>query len=395
MDTSNEKQTGLEERRLAALKRYDILDTPPDGSFDRITRLASKLFNVPIAIVSLVDSDRVWFKSHYGLDIPQIDRNAWLSDSALLSDDVYLVEDAFKDPGFLANPMAAGMLKLRFYASAPLRTREGYNLGTFCIIDKDPRNLSDIQRMILQDLADIVMDEIELRLEARTAIKKRNQLLNIAMHELKGPLTTIPIRADLIKEESGSETIETMCDHIKNASLKMNRTINELLEAARIEIGEIRLRMDLLDFANSAERVVSTNQHLAEKKNQRIQLKIENHPIGRADENRLGEIIDNLINNAIKFSPEHRDIHVTISERNSKAILEVEDEGIGLTPRDKNQLFQRFTRLNSSMNGGQDSVGIGLFTVKKLVEAHNGTIRAESHGKDKGSKFTVEIPLID
>lgn len=395
MKSSNEKPGNLEAERVAVLKRYDILDTPPDGSFDRITRLASKLFNVPIAIVSLVDSDRVWFKSHYGLDIPQIDRNSWLSDSAVLSDDVYLIEDAFKDPGFLANPMAAGMLKLRFYASAPLKTREGYNLGTFCIIDKNPRNLTEVQRMVLQDLADVVMDEIELRLEARTAIKKRNQLLNIAMHELKGPLTTIPIRADLIKEEKNSDTIESMCEQIKTASLKMNRTINELLESARMEIGDIQLRLVMLDFANIAERVVATNQHLADKRNQRLNLTIDNHPIGRADENKLGEIIDNLINNAIKYSPEYTEIKVTVAERNSKAIIEIKDEGIGLTPRDKSQLFQRFTRLNTYPTGGQDSVGIGLYTVKKLVEAHNGNIRAESEGKGKGTEFIAEIPLID
>jgi eukaryotic-like serine/threonine-protein kinase len=116
--------------RLAALRRYDILDTPPDGSFDRIAAIAADLFSVPIAIVSLVDEDRIWFKSHHGLDVDQVDRSPGLCDSTILRSSPLILPDATADTHALANPLVAGEFGLRFYAGAPLRTHDGFNLGT-------------------------------------------------------------------------------------------------------------------------------------------------------------------------------------------------------------------------------------------------------------------------
>ncbi|WP_426061251.1 GAF domain-containing protein [Hymenobacter sp. B1770] len=161
--------TSHETARLAALKRYDILDTPPDGSMNRLTALASKMFNMPIAIISMVDEDRIWFKSLHGLEAEQIDRGGGLCDSAILSEDVYIVEDARSDPRTLTNPMVVGEMGMRFYAASPLTTHDGHRLGTFCLIDQRPRYLNQEQQRMLQDLAAIAMDEIELRLAARTA----------------------------------------------------------------------------------------------------------------------------------------------------------------------------------------------------------------------------------
>ena len=157
-----------EAARLAALRRYDILDTPPDGAFDRITSLAAKLFSVPISIISLVDTDRIWFKSHHGVDVGQIDREPGLCASAILQDDAWVLKDASKDIRSLANPLVAGEFGLRFYAGVPLRTTEGHNLGTLCVIDREPREQFTEQQVgQLTDLAAVVMDEIELRLAAR------------------------------------------------------------------------------------------------------------------------------------------------------------------------------------------------------------------------------------
>lgn len=164
-----------EAERIKALKRYDILDTPPDGSFDRITALASKIFNMPIVLITIVDEDRIWFKSHYGLDKDEIEKDPGLCASAILGKDVYLVENAREDPRCLANPLVAGKFGLQFYAAAPLRTKDGYNLGTLCIIDKTQRYINREQMEILQDLAEIVIDEMELRLAARIAARENNE----------------------------------------------------------------------------------------------------------------------------------------------------------------------------------------------------------------------------
>lgn len=159
-----------EERRLAALRKYELLDTPADGSFDDLTALAAKVFNVPIAIISLVDEDRIWFKSHHGLEIAQIDRHPGLCASAILSDDIYLVEDAKNDPRCLANPLVAGEFGLQFYAAAPLQAADG-NIGTFCILDKRQRYINSDQQAMLKQMARIVMKEIDLRLQSRTLVR--------------------------------------------------------------------------------------------------------------------------------------------------------------------------------------------------------------------------------
>lgn len=157
-----------EEERLAAVRRYDILDTPPDGSFDRITKLASELFDIPVALVTIVDHDRIWFKSKAGLDdVSEIPRDPGLCASAVLQDTPYIVEEARTDPRTLANPLVAGQFGLQFYAAAPLRTSDGHRLGTLCLLDREPRMFSPKQASVLQQLADVVMDEMELRLSAR------------------------------------------------------------------------------------------------------------------------------------------------------------------------------------------------------------------------------------
>jgi serine/threonine protein kinase len=153
--------------RLEAVTRFDILDTPPDGTFDRITALAARLFSVPVAIVSVVDHDRIWFKSHHGTDVTQIGRDPGLCASAILSDQPWIVEEARRDPRALANPLVAGEFGLQFYAGAPLRTSDGFNLGTLCVLDVEPRTVSQDELATLRDLADMVVRELEMRLESR------------------------------------------------------------------------------------------------------------------------------------------------------------------------------------------------------------------------------------
>lgn len=159
-----------EEDRMRAVERYRILDTPADGTFDRIAGLAARMFSVPVAIVSVVDHDRIWFKAHHGTEVTQIGRDPGLCASAILQDDAWVVEDAARDPRTLANPLVAGELGLQFYAGVPLRTPDGYNLGTFCILDREPREFSADDVRALKDLAAIVMHDLEQRLQSREAI---------------------------------------------------------------------------------------------------------------------------------------------------------------------------------------------------------------------------------
>ncbi|WP_020389276.1 GAF and ANTAR domain-containing protein [Kribbella catacumbae] len=164
-----------EEERLAALRRYDVLDTPQDGAFDRITALAARYLQAPISVVSLVDADRIWFKSHHGLDIDQTGRDPGLCASAILQGEPWEISDAAVDPRALLNPLVTGELGLRFYLGIPLTTHDHHNLGTLCVIDREPRQATADQIDTLSDLAEIVMDEMELRLSARRLVALEEQ----------------------------------------------------------------------------------------------------------------------------------------------------------------------------------------------------------------------------
>jgi two-component sensor histidine kinase len=177
-----------ESARLDAIRRYDILDTPADGAFDRVTALAARRFQVPIAIISIVDEDRIWFKSHHGLEVSQIGRDPGLCASAILQSDPYILLDAKTDPRSLANPLVAGEFGLRFYAGVPLQTSDGHNLGTLCIIDKEPRPIDQSQIDDLTDLASMVMDQMELRLSARIAVGQAQLMTREIDHRVMNSL---------------------------------------------------------------------------------------------------------------------------------------------------------------------------------------------------------------
>ncbi|MBW4534448.1 MAG: GAF domain-containing protein [Pleurocapsa minor HA4230-MV1] len=156
-----------ETERLAALYRYKILDTSPEAAFDRITRLASQIFNMPIALISLVDESRAWFKSCIGFAASEVSRNATLCSFAVLTDEPLIVPDARLDERFACNPFVKTDPGIRFYAGAPLLSHDGFNLGTLCLLDSKPHDpLSAEQQATLVDLAAMVVDELELRLAA-------------------------------------------------------------------------------------------------------------------------------------------------------------------------------------------------------------------------------------
>ena len=210
-----------ENTRIEALKRYDILDTPPDGTFDRITKLASTIFDVPIAIISLVDTDRIWFKSAHGLSINQIDRVPGLCASAILSSEVYVIGDACKDPRSLANPLVAGEFGLRFYAAAPLQTEDQCNLGTLCIIDKTPRTLTGKEQKILKELGDVVMDEMELRLSLRKAVTNVKRLTSDIGYHLDDTIKGI-------ENLSTEEQKEKILDYLDASKAFLNNVENQM-----------------------------------------------------------------------------------------------------------------------------------------------------------------------
>ena len=156
-----------EKKRIAVLWQYDVLDTVPETMFDDLTELAASICEVPIALISLVDEDRQWFKSTVGLTVKQTSRDISFCAHAILQKKLFIVPDATKDVRFKNNPLVTGARKIRFYAGFPLTTPTGHALGTLCVLDKKPRQLRPEQKRALQILARHIMSQLEMRRRIR------------------------------------------------------------------------------------------------------------------------------------------------------------------------------------------------------------------------------------
>lgn len=156
-----------ERDRVAALRSYGILDTEPEPAFDRFTRMAADTFGVPIALISLVDEKRQWFKSHQGLDLTETPRETSFCKYAIRQSDIMVVPDATKDPRFANNPLVTGSPGVRFYAGIPLSSPEGHKIGTLCILDMKPRKFSEREQKMLADFGALVMQELKAKLPSR------------------------------------------------------------------------------------------------------------------------------------------------------------------------------------------------------------------------------------
>jgi GAF domain-containing protein len=178
--------------RLAALQKYAILDTDPEQGFDDLTLLASYVCRTPIALISLVDENRQWFKSKVGLSVSETSREVAFCSRAILEKDVFVVPDTLEDDRFRDSPLVVSEPRIRFYAGAPLITEEGYALGTLCVIDRTPRKISPEEAEALKALSRMVLAQLEFRrnlillkeaLNDRTKEEHRRQQELLELHE--------------------------------------------------------------------------------------------------------------------------------------------------------------------------------------------------------------------
>jgi GAF domain-containing protein len=162
-----------EAKRLNVLWQYDILDTVPEEVFDELAELASHICEAPVALITLVDEKRQWFKARVGTSARETSRDISFCAHAMLHDDLFIVSDASKDPRFKKNPLVTGKMKVRFYAGAPLKSPDGYALGTLCVVDSKPRVLREEQKKSLRILARHVETQLELRRHAKELAEAR------------------------------------------------------------------------------------------------------------------------------------------------------------------------------------------------------------------------------
>lgn len=351
-----------EVERMAAVRRYDILDSPPDGAFDRITALAARRFGVPIAIISIVDEDRIWFKSHHGLPVEQIDREPGLCASAILGDTPYLIEDARSDPRSLANPLVAGDFGLRFYAAVPLTTSDGHNLGTLCVIDKEPRPIEQEQIEDLKDLASVVMDQLELGLSARQAVGRASLMAKEIDHRVMNSLQFV---SGLLAMQSRSPDAGDAAAHLELAAHRV---------AAVAQVHR-HFYADAGDEVACVPYLQRLCGDLAAILDREIVVEGDDAMVPATSIQPIGLITNELVTNAAKHGAGRIDVVFRVSAGMNRLI--VCDEGSGL---------------EEGFNPHSAAAGLGMRVITTLVKQLRGTLDAGPRADAQGACFTVQFP---
>ncbi|RZL50958.1 MAG: sensor histidine kinase, partial [Pedobacter sp.] len=381
--------------RISKLHTYDILDTPEEDTFNKIAILAAQIFNTPIAQVTFVDEERVFFKTNISpLKATEVDRKDSFCSIAILNNNVTLFENMLDVPELQNNPFVLMENGVRFYAGAPLKTPEGLHLGTVCVLDVEPKEVSEQQLKMLETLSSIAMDELELRLSTRKAMRTQTDMMNRIVHDLKNPNTTISLSAELIKKKSDDpKIVSEFADRIKRSATSVLNSLNNLLDLSQSENASFRLNAQEVDIFSILESAKKNFELIASQKEQHISIICDCSSVLLADPIRLQEAFENLLSNALKYSNPNTTVVINVSNVDNLLIVEFKDEGQGLLPDDMDRLFIKFSRLSAIPTGKERSNGLGLSIVKMLVELHHGKVWAESEGKNKGASFFISLPI--
>lgn len=411
--------------RLDALQRSGLLDSPPEEAFDRLARLASRLLNAPVALVSLIDADRQFFKACLGLPEPWASwRQTPLSHSFCQhvagSGEPLVIDDAREHP-LVRDNLAIPDLGVVAYLGIPLITSDGQALGSFCVIDSQPRQWSPAEVGLLKDLTASVMTEVELRIvaaemdrerreklvlldreqlarqQAEDSLRARDALLATVSHDLRNPLTAVKGYAQLIQhraargiEPDDAPRISEAAEKIRSAASRMTALIDELVDVTQLEMGQtLQLQLTSTDLVAVARRILADYEDQTSGHVLHLDASIP-ELLGHWDATRLERVLDNLVGNAVKYSPNGGDVAVEISGEDGWAVLKVRDQGVGIAQADLPHLFEPFFRGRNTR--GQAGTGLGLWGVRQLIEYHRGRIAVESL-EGAGTTVTVWLPL--
>lgn len=370
-----------EEERLKILNSYKILDTLPEDDYDAIAKIASGICNTPIALISLIDKERQWFKSTYGLKESETPRNiAFCAHSILNPAELFIVNDATKDERFFDNPLTTEKPNVIFYAGAPLNTSEGFPLGTLCVIDNKPNTLNDNQKESLKLLANQVVGLLELRKkneelkDVNTKVTQLNeQLNNFAFrltHDLKSPISGVNFLLSVLKEDHAklfeNTEAESYIDLITKRMVYMSTLINEILEYSKVNTENIIYEDFNLEIILKSILSNIDFDHKIVLNSKDLNIDINSSKIG------FVQIFQNLISNSRKFSNKDK-VCIEVDFKKDKQFYHFiyRDNGPGIEEHYREKVFDMFETLENSNN---ENTGIGLATVKSIIERLGGKI---------------------
>ncbi len=380
-----------EKFRLEALKSLNILDSKPQKEFDEITSLAAHLCDTDVALISFVDNNRQWFKSKYGMDTCETPRELSFCAHAILEPEKpFIINDAREDERFHDNPLTSTEKLVVFYTGIPLVDKDGFALGTLCVIHSEPKTLSEKQIASLKALSNQVIILLELNKknkdleEIQNQLEKRNDSLyefaKVIAHDLKMPLANIITSTDVLKmllnDQLNKESNEYF-EYIKTSSFSMSTYINDVLQHYESD--------NLIDADHESFYINDLLKEIVDLLSIKPDFTIhypDNNPELLTNRLVLKQVFFNLIGNSIKYNDKDQIvIGIDVHEDQSFYYFRITDNGMGIPKDQIDSIFKLFTTANIPDRSGNKGNGIGLSTVKKLITNLGGSINVYSKEK--------------
>lgn len=391
-----------EEERLKELHSFDILYTLPEEEFDALSRLACKTCEAPISFINLIDSDFQWTKSCVGATTNgNIPRSESICQYTIMSENIFTVEDLNVDKRFKDLSYVKGTPNYRFYAGAPLVTENRNCVGSLCVLDYEPRKLTESQLEDLQTLANEVMARLKLRRREKKLQKLNNfkdRLMKVVSHDIRNPLSGIVGAAECLQvEELDADEKLEMLEIISESAGQIQNIVSELLDNELVQFGDLKKHTVPYRVSDGLKEIMNLFKFSAKHKKIDLKLTIDRPiPTLKIDKQKYERIVANLLSNAIKFTPQDGLIKLECgykepTDSQNVLITKVKDNGIGMTEEMQEKLFQEKNGIGRPGTDNETSYGLGMHIVKQFCEVCNADIRVNST-VNKGTTFTIKIP---
>lgn len=377
------------------------MDTLPEREYDEITQIASSICGTSISLITLLDEERQWFKSKVGLDVDETPREIAFCNHAINTPrEIFEVFDARKDDRFKENPLVTKDPNIVFYTGVPLVTEDGNALGTLCVIDRQPKQLSEQQKKSLRALAHQVTRLFELRKkqleleQTKKFLEQRSEELqkfaHVAAHDLKSPLANITMLSDLLKSTNGQNLDEQGLEIIDMLQITSD-SLRTLIDGILIHAKNDHLAQREVKKVNLNEYFKSVSELIPLNDRQFIHFYSASDTI-EINTHAVTQILLNLIVNGLKYNESKAPIvNVTHQRTAYQDIFVVADNGIGIAPQDHDRIFEIFESSESIDKYGNKGAGVGLSTVKSIVLKLKASISVESQ-LGQGTSISIMLP---